>query len=246
MKPTILTNGLLENKFVATTTLQMIKLFSVTFALIAFLIVPVSALAQESFFDVFYDATAVVQITLTSKALPRTEVVRLKGHVVIRNFRVGDLDGDGKPDIRTEIIELNLSGKNPQGMAVNLNSSKSNRSIGMTEQLIRSSRLPIGIGGTNFPANSFFDIFTELSIGQPPSSPGIASSSFDVFINEDPIHLEGVARSLTDLGGFYTQRKSVSIIFHNDQTEGTLTAQGGDSAGKIKITAVNLNSSKSN
>src|SRR3989338_5171945 len=103
------------------------------------------ALAANGFSEV-YDVDAVVQISL--KSLPRTEVVRVTGNLDGKNNNIGDRDDDGKPDIQTEILSMDLAGTTPHGLAINLNSSKSNRSMGMTEQIVR---LPVGIGGSNLP-----------------------------------------------------------------------------------------------
>lgn len=195
------------------------------------LLFPNTSYAGEDFFDVFYDAD--VRVSLKLKSLPRTEIVRLRGPVEIRQALPADLDGDGKPDIQTEILSMSLTGATPQGLAVNLNSSKSNiyRSLGMAEQLLIHS----GRGRTNPVANSFFDVFTELSLGSPPDGITVVPP-FDVFLTEKPFHLEATARSLTDLSGNYSTRKNITVTLFRE----------GVPAGTLTMLAVNLNSSKSN
>lgn len=197
------------------------------------LITPSSALSEGSSSDTPYDGIAIVKLTVNPE-LHRPQTLRLSGHVVIQNFkRIGDIDDDGKPDVQTEIVEMNLTGTTPQGLAVNLNSSKSNRSMGIAEQLVR---LPVGIGGTNLPADSFFDIFTELSLRHTPFHNAAAQGEQVSYCLNEPIHLQGVTKSLTDLSGTFTQRKSISIIIcDRDEKVGTL-----------QLLSVNLNSSKSN
>jgi len=204
---------------------------AISISVATLLLLPLSvALAVEPFFDVFYDATATVQLSL--KSLPRTEVVRLKGHVVIRTFAIGDMDRDGRPDMETEIVSMSLTGTTSQGIAVNLNSSKSNRSQGMTEQLMR---MPVGIGGTNLPANSFFDIFVELRHTPFHNSPAASAVPDDALTSCKPVHLAGISRSLTDLSGAYRMSGKISLC-----------NRSGEPVGGINFLAVNLNSSKSN
>ncbi len=203
---------------------------SLAVALFLPLLFPTTSYAIEDFFDVFYDAD--VRISLTLKSLPRTEIVRLRGPVEIRQMFPADLDGDGKPDIQTEMLSMDLTGTTPQGLAIKLNSSKSNRSLGMAERLL----MPSGRGRTNPRANSFFDVFTELSLESPDDEITLAPAFFDVFLTDKPFHLEAMTKSLTDLSGKYSTRKNITVTLFRE----------GVPAGTLTLLAVNLNSSKSN
>jgi len=199
-------------------------------ALLFPLFFPAMSQAEDSFFDVFYDADA--RAVLKLKSLPRTEVVRLRGPVMIQQALPGDTDEDNKPDVQTEILSMNLTGTTSQGLAVNLNSSKSNRSLGMAEQLFM---LP-GRGAPSFRANSFFDVFTEVSLGSPPAETSLALGFFDVFVTDTPFHLEALTRNLTDLSGMYRPRKNITVTLFDE----------GTPFGTLMLFAINLNSSKSN
>lgn len=207
---------------------------AISSAIILLFLSPISALAVVPSSDVSYDSTVIAQITVNPE-LHRPQTLRLQGPVVIRSSEIGDMDGDGKPDIQTEIVSMNLTGTGPQGLAVNLNSSKSNRSMGMAEEL-RSNPFPFV---KNRVANSFFDVFFEIGLSQANQA-----NAASVYVTDEPIHIKGIARSLTNLEGTYISRKSVSIVFQNDT--GNATILGPGPVGKLKILAVNLNSSKSN
>lgn len=207
------------------------KALSFTVVLLLPLLFPAMSYANGDFFDVFYDASAIVRVTVNPE-LHRPTTLRLRGPVVIRSSQTGDKDDDSKPDIQTEMLSMNLTGTTSQGLAVNLNSSKSNRSLGMAEQLL----IPLGRGAANLRANSFFDVFTEVSVGSPPGETSLAAAFFDVFVTDQSFHLEAITRNLTDLSGLYANRKNITVtLFREGTPSGTLT-----------LLAVNLNSSKSN
>lgn len=209
----------------------MKKIIACSASTAALLFLPSAAtLAAEPFFDVFYDATSVVQISL--KSLPRTEVVRLAGPIIIRSLEIGDMDRDGKPDIQTEIVSMSLTGTTSQGSAINLNSSKSNRSTGVVERLIR---MPVDIGGGNIPAHSFFDIFAELQPATFHNSPAASAVPDETLTSCKPVHLAGISSSLNDLSGVYRMSGKISLC-----------NRSGEPVGRIIFLAVNLNSSKSN
>lgn len=224
----------------------MKKFVAAVISFLSLLLFPTSTYAVAPFFDVFYDATANALISIRGLP-PKTPGVplaySLRGHMVIRNFRVGDLDGDGKQDIQTEILSMELRGNNPRVGEVLLKKAEEKEAKGMTEQLIRSSRLPVGIGGSNLPANSFFDIFVDLKIPEPPSDQSATSDSSESedFTTEQPIRIEGVVPSLENLGGIYISKNSV--LFNPKEIVITANNRGG---GKIKFFAISLNSSKSN
>jgi len=119
-----------------------------------------SMLAEESFFDIFYDAEALVQINL--KSHPRTEVVRVHGNLDGKNNNIADEDNDGKLDIETEIVSMNLTGVNPVLGEVSLkNGLQDKKNKRTAEQIIDCRRRFQTLSNASCPVQSFFDIFIE-------------------------------------------------------------------------------------
>jgi Dockerin type I domain len=85
------------------------------------------------------------------------ENVSLSGGPVIVQ-RSGATDpGDGRDEIQTEIVAMNLTGAAPIAgpMVVNLNPSPTTPSKGM---------IKADASGSDFPAESFFDVFVDISL----------------------------------------------------------------------------------
>ena len=158
-----------------------------------------------------------------------------KGDATIGISAIGDVDGDGAPDVATEIVSMHLTGTTTAGLAINLNSSRTNRSMGMAETLTASPR---GINAPNLllriPVDSFFDVFTELSIQQ---SGGAGAAGYALYSIQKGMRVQGIGTNLTDLSGIYTQRKSGSVIILDRE---------GNPAGTLTFLVTNLNSSRSN
>src|SRR3989338_3068592 len=71
-----------------------------------------STLAASPLPEVSYQAEAIIQLNL--KARPRTEIVkRIVWNLDGKNNDIADVDGDGLPDIETEIVSMNLVGSDP-------------------------------------------------------------------------------------------------------------------------------------
>ncbi|MCX7851709.1 MAG: hypothetical protein N2383_02890, partial [Caldilineales bacterium] len=83
---------------------------------------------------------------------PTPVLLTLNGPTTVRRGDSGDQDGDGRADIPTEILSMNLTGSSPWG-PVRLRESPTRTSRGLIEE-----QTP----GAGFPADSFFDVFTEL------------------------------------------------------------------------------------
>lgn len=165
---------------------------------IVLLALPRQALA----FDVFFDAQALLQLNLRGK--PPMSVL-LSGPVQVQGGE-GGINRTGPRSIPTEILSMNLNGTDPQGLAVNLNSSKSNRSIGKAEE--KSKKCPTTI---QCPANSFFDVFFEIHTTTQLPNGAAGPSFFDVFVNNQPAHLEAVVGSIMNLKGVYRQNNPVKL-----------------------------------
>ena len=77
------------------------------------------------------------------------------GPTVVKRAAPGDKDGDGRADIQTEMLSLDLSGYVPHVGPIQVRESATQASTGQVEAL--------RVGGT-FPANSFFDVFFEIDV----------------------------------------------------------------------------------
>jgi len=103
------------------------------------------------------------------------ETVRLSGLTTVKRNDPSDLDADGRWDVKTEIVSMELLGNSPTLFGpVTLTNNPTGNSVGGIRQ--RTS-------GENFPADSFFDVFL------------LVQSSFG------PIGLNNAAARLTAPGG---------------------------------------------
>lgn len=207
------------------------KLFKVIFIVFLLLLISkttsLSAVPSEV---TSYEASALLQIQLKDR--PRTEVVRVVGNLDGKNNNIGDVDTDGKADIQTEIVGMELVGTIPFVGGVLASINPGVPSIGLSEQLTR--RAP---DTRNLPARSFFDIFVELRL-TPVVGPTISlAPPTEVLTSCSAVRLQGISRSLADLSGHYSQRMSGKI---------TLCNNVGEPVGSLYFLAINLNSSKSN
>ncbi len=159
----------------------------------------------------------------------------LKGTATIESSSIGDVDRDGSPDIATEILSMNITGTTTAGLAINLNSSKSNRSTGKAETIATPAK---GINSPNLllrmPVASFFDVFPELSVQKSGSAGG---NSYAMYGIQKAMRLQGTGKNLSNLSGTYTQRKSGSVIFLDS---------AGNPAGTLTLFVTKLNFTKSN
>lgn len=93
-------------------------------------------------------STATVDVEFTNGS---HETVLLNGFATVTRSDPSDLDADGKWDIKTEIVAMELVGNSPALLGpVTLTNNPAGHSVGGTRQ--RNS-------GENAPADSFFDVF---------------------------------------------------------------------------------------
>jgi hypothetical protein len=93
-------------------------------------------------------STATMEVEFTDGS---RETVLLAGSTTVKRSDPSDLDADGKWDIKTEIVAMELFGNSPTLFGpVTLTNNPTGNSVGGTRQ--RTS-------GGNFPADSFFDVF---------------------------------------------------------------------------------------
>lgn len=100
------------------------------------------------------DAVVTVQIP----ALNLTDVVALSGPTVISRGTPFD-PGDGRREVPTEMVSLDLTGASPVLGALHVIESPTLASTG----LVKSQS-----AGVDFPADSFFDVFFEIETTLPP------------------------------------------------------------------------------
>jgi hypothetical protein len=105
-----------------------------------------------------FESLATVTFDLGCTGNPANQVdIPLAGDTTVKRLAPNDADGDGRKQIPIEIISLSLQGIMPTtGDPVLMRENANLHSLGMVED-----RTP---GGQNFPADSFFDVFTELSL----------------------------------------------------------------------------------
>jgi len=151
------------------------------------------------------------------------ELIRLSGpltlHVHFESQREGDAnddDKDGLDEVSTEIVAMELKGSNPSLGEVHLRVNPNVPSLGqITEQVNNTPGMldlppftPVGV------ADSFFDVFFELSVDGGPFHPATDSVHLEFSIIPEPATLSLLsigALSVLCLGGwtrFRRRRKS--------------------------------------
>ena len=181
---------------------------------------------QALAFDVFFNAQALLQLNLRGK--PPMSVL-LSGPVQVQGGETVGINRTGPRSVATEILSMNLNGSDPQGLAVNLNSSRSNRSIGRVEE--KSKKCPSAL---QCPANSFFDVFFEIQMMTQLPNNAARPAFFDVFVNHQPAHLEAVVGSLMNLKGVYRQNNPVKL-YPLDQEVSITQSDGSVGTAKLHL-----------
>ncbi len=104
--------------------------------------------------DEFPVSLAQIGIDLSLNGIPDTEVSAQGPFLVQRSDP--QAGSDGRNVIDTEIVQMDLVGSSPLG-PVTIQQSPTRRSVG---QIVARQR------GQDFPADSFFDIFVEIRVGE--------------------------------------------------------------------------------
>ena len=126
-----------------------------------------------------FDSSAIITIDLTSSGGPETTVT-LVGPTRIDRSDAFD-PGDGRRIIETDIPSMELRGNSALG-PVTLRESSRRQSSGVIRQQT---------AGQDFPAESFFDVFAEVT------------TDVGVFHNEDPIRLQTVIDEIPPFQAMY-------------------------------------------
>jgi len=120
-----------------------------------------------------------------------TAYVTLNGPTVVQRSDPHDSDGDGRLEIETEIVSMNLTGVSPWGPLM-LRESPTRPSLGRIVQ-----QTP----GADFPADSFFDVFTELSVDGGQSWLPV----------EQPIRMQAVINAIPPILAYYQPPQPIAV-----------------------------------
>ena len=155
--------------------------------------------------DLIPNSTARVSV-LIEELGPNPITLELKGPVVIQRGEPTD-PGDGQRTIETEIVAMDLTSSSP--VPITLRESPSLPSPGV----IRAQQ-----PGSDFPADSFFDVFVEIEIGGPGGT--LVHNG-----PEDPFRMEAEINCLPPYGRNYLPAVALAtpLLDPDGNQIGTLT-----------------------
>lgn len=130
--------------------------------------------------------------------------VTFNGPTTVRRSDPHDTDGDGRFEIETELLSLSLTGMGPGGPLL-LRESPSRASLG---------RIVQQASGVDFPADSFFDVFTELSM----------DGGQNWLPLEQPVRMQAVINTIPPVLAYYRppQPTAVPVIGPGGQVIATI------------------------
>jgi len=140
------------------------------------------------------DALVDLWVDLNGDGLPDEYApdVALSDPVTVSRSDPDDADHDGRTDIQTEIVSMELSGK-LWGLPITI---RAGSDLGLPAS---TGAVEEQAPGTNFPADSFFDVFVELLgtpygplTNYPPNAP-----------SPQPIHMSATIHGLPPYGDTY-------------------------------------------
>ncbi len=137
-----------------------------------------------------FESAASVTIDLSLSGGPVMKV-DLAGPTMIQRGDPFD-PGDGRMTIDTEIVSLALSGVSPIG-PITVRESGIRRSTG---QIVQQT------AGTDFPADSFFDVFVEIE------------TPLGTFVNNEPVVLQSVIDAIPPLQAEYTPPTVIGVSLY--------------------------------
>ena len=117
--------------------------------------------------------------------------VTLNGPTIVRRGDPHDSDGDGRQEIETELLSMNLTGMMPTGPLM-LRESPMCASLGRVVQ-----QTP----GADFAADSFFDVFTELSL----------DGGQTWLVIQEPIRMEAVIQAIPPILAYYRSPQPIVV-----------------------------------
>lgn len=131
--------------------------------LVAFLAAPPALDAWPTARGTGCYAAGIHQFTLTTAALTLkvgddVDSFNLQGPTTVLVVPIGDSDGDGREELRTEILNFELLGQSAVFGPVKLSESPTRLSTGLIEEMSP---------GTCFPATSYFDVYVQAELPAP-------------------------------------------------------------------------------
>lgn len=120
-----------------------------------------------------------------------TAHVTLNGPTTVRRSDPHDADGDGRMEIETELLTMNLSGTSPFGPLL-LRESPTRASPGKITQ-----RTP----GVDFAADSFFDVFFDISLDGGQSWLPV----------QEPVRMEAVIDAIPPILAYYRPPQPIAV-----------------------------------
>ncbi len=117
--------------------------------------------------------------------------VTLNGPSRVQRSDPQDTDGDGRMEIETELLSMNLSGMSPLG-PMRLRESPTRASLG---------RIVQQTSGVDFPADSFFDVFFEVSLDG-------GSNWLPV---DQPVRMEAVIQAIPPILAYYQSAQPIAV-----------------------------------
>ena len=117
--------------------------------------------------------------------------VTLNGPTVVQRSDPHDADGDGRQEIETELLSMSLTGLSPWGPLM-VRESPTRASLGRIVQ-----RTP----GVDFPADSFFDVFFDISL----------DGGLTWLPVEQPVRMEAVIEAIPPILATYRPPQPIAI-----------------------------------
>ncbi len=117
----------------------------------------------------------------------------LNGPTIVQRGDPADDDGDGLTEIQTEIVSMNLTGVTQYG-PVSATQSQTRPSHGIVKQQTQ---------GADYPAESFFDVFVELSTPLGPLH------------NQDPVRVQTIIDAIPPILAFYQTVYPAAVPLYN-------------------------------
>jgi len=157
--------------------------------------------------DVFPDSAA--EITLISPE-GTEEKIQLQGETIVHVFFEGENEGnaaddddDGREEVTTQIVELNLTGTSPSLGPVTVQQNFSSPSFGQIEETgnLTNGTLDLPPFTSSGTADSFFDVFFEVEVGG------------NIFITDTPKRMRSLIRHKPPaLGDVYEDPQIVPLL----------------------------------
>ncbi|MCH7697748.1 MAG: matrixin family metalloprotease [Chloroflexi bacterium] len=183
---------------------------------------PCASPSADQLLDAFNESTAQVEIEIVNPAeMEGTYKAEVSGRTcVLRDAVAGDANNNGLDDLRTEIVQMHLTGLiTPGDIPVTIIESPFNASTGLVED--RASQPADGKVECDVappaPCDSFFDVFVYVYVGEPP---------FLVMHNTEPLVMKAkINRLPPELGVDYTNDNEPPLVDEDKKVIGFLRSE---------------------